>query len=471
MNKVHQGKRLLIPANGVYGNADAIPLEEKHLLFVYKLRKINPDGVKASLDFENKCIKQDGDNWVNFADTAAEDADIDSELLNYDYKKNLKDDHERYNHYLGKINRVLNDKIAAEEEKLKEAALAEPNNVDAILTKYNERTENPKEKLYLILLEEFEPAGPLQDHTIGGTGKYAGQQSKKQLWRHKFSSRSPFIWHNKQGYDYFDRSTLWAQAKKIVKAGLPGSPRLEKIFLLKSGKGGVPKDAKLSRDEDMINRVYAVMAAVSSKSPLSIFDNDRMLQYLGRIAPGHSPPHCRERNRILQVIMDGLMLEIKRIVAERRKELLNAFASGSIDFFTEPHRKECFGAFVIDLVAEKYQLANGSTLFMSRQTKARLTSKNKSNLFLTGKSILANAELVLNFERFLESKTQTNVANWMKETCDEAGMEPGDFNQLSADGGEIGSVSEFEVLTRGDRPNDVEFDTCGAHQVSTNQFK
>ena len=41
LNKVHQGKRLLIPANGVYGNADAIPPEEKDLLFVYKLRKIN----------------------------------------------------------------------------------------------------------------------------------------------------------------------------------------------------------------------------------------------------------------------------------------------------------------------------------------------------------------------------------------------------------------------------------------------
>ena len=40
-----------------------------------------------------------------------------------------------------------------------------------------------------------------------------------------------------------------------MKAGLPGSPRLQKIDLLKSGKGGVPKDAKMSRDEDMINRV------------------------------------------------------------------------------------------------------------------------------------------------------------------------------------------------------------------------
>ena len=104
---------------------------------------------------------------------------------------------------------------------------------------------------------------------------------------------------------------------------------------------------------------------------------------------------------------------------------------------------------------------------MSRQTKASMKSNSKSNFFLTGTPFLCNAELILNFERFSESKTHENVSNWMKESCDQVRLEAGDFNQLSADGGEIGAVAEYEVLTRGDRPNDVEFDTCGAHQVST----
>ena len=42
---------------------------------------------------------------------------MDSELLNYNYKNNLKDDHKRYNHFLGKINWVINDKLAEEEIK------------------------------------------------------------------------------------------------------------------------------------------------------------------------------------------------------------------------------------------------------------------------------------------------------------------------------------------------------------------
>ena len=41
-----------------------------------------------------------------------------------------------------------------------------------------------------------------------------------------------------------------------------------------------------------------------------------------------------------------------------------------------------------------------------------------------------------------------------------------DFSQLTADGASnaIGSMQEFEVLTRHGRPNDVDFAVCYAHQ-------
>lgn len=228
----------------------------------------------------------------------------------------------------------------------------------------------------------------------------------------------------------------------------------------------------MSRVDDMVNRVFAVFAAVGSKSPLAIFDNERMKQYLRNIAPGHSPPHRLERNRITVVLMDGMMLEISKILSERRYELHHGFVSGTIDGWTDSHRKESFMAFVIDFVAEKYHLTNGLTLFMSRQTKASLANKRgETNVFVTGLPNLCNAELVLNFERFNESKTQENIADWMKESCEQAKLKHGDFNQLAADGGEVGSVAEYEVLTRGDRSNNVEFDTCGAHQVSRPRMK
>ena len=197
LNKFHQGKRLLIPARSVYGSKSGIPPAETNYLFVYSFRKINPDGNEATIDFESKYIKVGGSRWVNYADTAAEEADIDSELLNYNYKTNLSEDHERYNSYLGKINKAINDQHEEEQEKLKEVGRSEPNNVQAIVDQYLQRTEEPKERCYQILVNEFEPAGPLEDHIIGGSGTHAGKYSKKQKWDHKFSSRKLFVWHYK----------------------------------------------------------------------------------------------------------------------------------------------------------------------------------------------------------------------------------------------------------------------------------
>jgi len=112
----------------VYSSESDIPPAEKKHLFVHSFQKINPDGDKATIDFESKYIEEGGSQWVNYADTAAEDADIDSELINYDYKNNL-----RYNSYLGKINRARNDQLEEEQEKLKEVARAEPDNIQAII--------------------------------------------------------------------------------------------------------------------------------------------------------------------------------------------------------------------------------------------------------------------------------------------------------------------------------------------------
>ncbi|KAL7523829.1 hypothetical protein ACHAXR_000350 [Thalassiosira sp. AJA248-18] len=47
----------------------------------------------------------------------------------------------------------------------------------------------------------------------------------------------------------------------------------------------------------------------------------------------------------------------------------------------------------------------------------------------------------------------------MNETCKAAKIEASDFNQLTADGAAnaIGSLVDYEALTRAERPNDVDF--------------
>jgi hypothetical protein len=75
-------------------------------------------------------------------------------------------------------------------------------------------------------------------------------------------------------------------------------------------------------------------------------------------------------------------------------------------------------------------------------------------------------EFVLNFEKFDKPKTNTNISDWLFESFKSAKLKHSDINQLAADGASnaIGSMSEYESLSRTERANDVDFDVCLAHQ-------
>ncbi len=126
----------------------------------------------------------------------------------------------------------------------------------------------------------------------------------------------------------------------------------------------------------------AVKAVVASKTPLSVFDNPQMREYLRKLDPKHSPPYRLERTRILKVMMDAAMNELVQMLTERREQLHEDFVLGTIDFWTDSHRREQYGSFVIDFSAEKYEFENGTALFMSKKTKEGMPD----GLLLTGKS-------------------------------------------------------------------------------------
>ena len=83
------------------------------------------------------------------------------------------------------------------------------------------------------------------------------------------------------------------------------------------------------------------------------------------------------------------------------------FMSGSIDFWNDTHRREDYGVFCIYMLAEFYDMQNGLSLVMSRETKKSL----KEELFLRNKPTLDTLEFPLNFERFTKSKTVDNVSD------------------------------------------------------------
>jgi hypothetical protein len=80
-------------------------------------------------------------------------------------------------------------------------------------------------------------------------------------------------------------------------------------------------EGKYPREVNMVNQVVAVKAAVASKTPLSLFDNPQMKEYLCKLDPKHSPPYHLEQTRILEVMMDSAMKELVQMLTECREHL------------------------------------------------------------------------------------------------------------------------------------------------------
>ena len=69
--------------------------------------------------------------------------------------------------------------------------------------------------------------------------------------------------------------------------------------------------------------------------------------------------------------------------------------SGTINFWTESFCRESFAVMMIDLIAEKYLLKNGQTLFMSKDTSSKIPTGQ-----MIGEATLDLLEAPLNFQRF-----------------------------------------------------------------------
>ncbi len=88
---------------------------------------------------------------------------------------------------------------------------------------------------------------------------------------------------------------MYKVAKSIIASNKPGSICISYILRLLGKHSGVNNEefsGKYPRDVDMVNQeLAAVKAAVASKTPLSVFDNPQMREYLRKLDPKHSPPN------------------------------------------------------------------------------------------------------------------------------------------------------------------------------------
>ena len=103
----------------------------------------------------------------------------------------------------------------------------------------------------------------------------------------------------------------------------------------------------------------------------------------------HRTPNQIERNCIVEVLIDGGVLEMSKIMSEHHNELGQEFLSESTDFWTDPHCTELLGALVVDLIAEKYSVKDiVMELFMSCETAKSLGNTMVCNHFCFIKTVV-----------------------------------------------------------------------------------
>jgi hypothetical protein len=101
---------------------------------------------------------------------------------------------------------------------------------------------------------------------------------------------------------------LYKVARSIIVSNKPGSHCISHILRLLGKHTCIingDSEGKYPQEVDMVNQVAADKAAIASKTPLSLFDNPQMKEYLCKLDPKHSPPYCLERTRILEVMMNA----------------------------------------------------------------------------------------------------------------------------------------------------------------------
>lgn len=419
LSATHVGRRILLSAKDLYG-AGNVPIGEENLLHQYSIVSLNTDMATAVIAYDEKCITEGGNKFRDYPLTDDDEGEIsDYKMLNFD------EHHELYNVHLGRVNKKVNDLKEKQRKIEAEMKIAAAEDVSDIERKLSNGIDP-----YLIIVGEFRSAGPLLTHIIQ-KGDNKGKSSKKQEWEHIHSGYR-FVWHYAFTKNEFARDKPWKVAREIMKKSMTGQKRIAAI--MNAAKmpmsSGTDSDgfryvnfdsmfifkhkhthklfsvhdtaltllcSLLSQEIDIVLRVAAVKACVGAKFALAVSENVFFQNYLKQLNPGHRPPYRLERIRILECMIDYAKQELGWIMDERRKELVKNFMSGTIDFWTDPHRKQQFGCFVVDLTAEKYKMKNGMTLFMSRRTKKRI----EDELFISGTPVLDALEYPMNFEAFV----------------------------------------------------------------------
>jgi hypothetical protein len=128
VHRTYKGKRILLKAADIYGR-NKVPEGEEGFNFLYVVTDIDDDTF-ASIEYEGRYIKDGADNWRSYPAVDESDFVMDNYRLAC-----FKDDHLRYNKYLGVVKKKENDAAQKAADKLAEEAKSSLDNIDDLRDK------------------------------------------------------------------------------------------------------------------------------------------------------------------------------------------------------------------------------------------------------------------------------------------------------------------------------------------------
>ncbi len=168
LSSLYVGKRVLLTAASLYGCC--VPASEEEMLFQYHIGAVNSDNRTATIEYNNKCIKDGNHMFQSYPDQQ------DSTIPNYDLST-FAEDHKCFLKHLGHGQKIINNAKEAREKEEKAAASQTLSDISDLKAKKVEQEIS----FYDIIVDEFEPTGEMQDHVVL-KGPHAGKVIKKQKW-------------------------------------------------------------------------------------------------------------------------------------------------------------------------------------------------------------------------------------------------------------------------------------------------
>jgi len=418
------------------------------------------DEAKYALRYENKMIHSQGATWISYEVSQGQRG----EIVDISYAE-VREGQQRYLNAVGRISRHNREERERVEANIKAASLkTEEEEVDMsdIQKIFDNDTKGGKSNKVMEL--EFELTG--EEKHVDDNKKHSRE------WKHKQSGKT--FWQGKSG----NKKTSWntgVWTKKLHNFAKGGEgvsrasvERAKFILAYRRSSDDVPTKGMgfFDFEEDLSHHINECFIIISTGLPMGFFCSPHVQDLLRGLEPRHKPLYPLKLMRLLRVVILTLNEEISLIIQELFLKYCTGFVASSSDFWWHPVYQLSFGGCIASVIANRYRMQNGLSLFMSDSTH-NLIKGDTSILQSAGtEAILDRCKMLLDFVQFDEDKTGKNIGDWLLDIHSALKIKPSYIGSQVVDGAGISSIDALKFNVQGETPREMIAEKCDPHQAN-----